>query len=142
MSERGRLTHEHSPNTVWFTRLACGQTCALKVGVTRSFHTRQMLKVDLCANEVGANVPYAPLLPTGLLYGNFSLLKNFKQAATTTAGSSTCSVGLSPPFVIMRSNNLGQWVRHITLSLFTNISYNHTQNDISCTTTLNKCWEC
>ena len=35
-SERGRggrailsLAHERSPNTVWFTRLACGQTCAL-----------------------------------------------------------------------------------------------------------------
>ena len=23
------LAHELSPNTVWFTRLACGQTCAL-----------------------------------------------------------------------------------------------------------------
>ena len=23
------LAHERSPNTVWFTRLACGQTCAL-----------------------------------------------------------------------------------------------------------------
>ena len=22
------LAHERSPNTVWFTRLACGQTCA------------------------------------------------------------------------------------------------------------------
>ena len=34
-SERGKggrdilsLVHERSPNTVWFTRLACGQTCA------------------------------------------------------------------------------------------------------------------
>ena len=37
---------------------------ALKVG---SLRTRQMLKVDLCANGAGAYAPYAPPLPTGLL---------------------------------------------------------------------------
>ena len=39
---------------------------ALKVG---SLRTRQMLKVDLCANGAGAYAPYAPYappLPTGL----------------------------------------------------------------------------
>ena len=39
---------------------------SLKVGVTRSLRTRQMLKVDLCANGAGAYAPYAPPLPTGL----------------------------------------------------------------------------
>ena len=39
---------------------------SLKVGVTRSLRTRQMLKVDLCANRAGAYAPYAPPLPTGL----------------------------------------------------------------------------
>ena len=37
---------------------------ALKVGWLR---TRQMLKVDLCANGAGAYAPYAPPLPTGLI---------------------------------------------------------------------------
>ena len=37
---------------------------ALKVGWLR---TRQMLKVDLCANGAGAYAPYAPPLPTGLM---------------------------------------------------------------------------
>ena len=40
----------------------------LKVGVTRSLRTRQMLKVDLCASGAGAYAPYAPPLPTGLSY--------------------------------------------------------------------------
>ena len=39
---------------------------SLKLGVTRSLHTRQMLKVDLCANGAGAYAPYAPPLPMGL----------------------------------------------------------------------------
>ena len=42
---------------------------ALKVG---SFRTRQMLKVDLCANGAGAYAPYAPPLPTGLQAQTFS----------------------------------------------------------------------
>ena len=33
---------------------------SLKVGVTRSLRTRQMLRVDLCAKRVGAYAPYAP----------------------------------------------------------------------------------
>ena len=36
---------------------------ALKVG---SLRTRQMLKVDLCANGADAYAPYAPPLPAGL----------------------------------------------------------------------------
>ena len=39
---------------------------SLKVGVTRSLRTRQMLKVDLCVNGAGAYALYAPPLPTGL----------------------------------------------------------------------------
>ena len=39
---------------------------SLKVGVTRSLRTRQMLKVDHCAYGAGAYAPYAPPLPTGL----------------------------------------------------------------------------
>ena len=41
---------------------------ALKVG---SLRTRQMLKVDLCANGAGAYAPYAPPLPTGLYEANY-----------------------------------------------------------------------
>ena len=37
---------------------------AVKVG---SLRTRQMLKVDFCANGAGAYAPYAPPLPTGLV---------------------------------------------------------------------------
>ena len=74
-SERGRgggkilSLAQRSLNAVWFTRLACGQTCtlySLKVGVTHSLRMRQMLKVDLCTNGTGPCAPYAPPLPTGL----------------------------------------------------------------------------
>ena len=39
---------------------------SLKVGVTRSLRTRQMLKVDLCANGAGVYAPYAPPPAYGL----------------------------------------------------------------------------
>ena len=38
----------------------------MTVGVTRSLRTRQMLKVDLCANGAGAYAPYAPSPAYGL----------------------------------------------------------------------------
>ena len=65
---------------------------SLKVGVTRSLRTRQMLKVDLCANGAGAYAPYAPPLPTGLsdrmLCGTYSPPQSeVKMRTFVTVGS-------------------------------------------------------
>ena len=65
---------------------------ALKVG---SLRTRQMLKVDLCANGAGAYAPYAPPLPTGLITNHSKIAQNNTLYVGMAPTSPLCVHGTS-----------------------------------------------